>query len=179
MWYEFDPDRHLREVLPYVPFLFMCWFLYHLGWSLYEDLDRQTRIINCRLAKAEACEVHADWLCVRAHSDVFCVCVYVCVLGVCVRLGLMHTQTSSSLGRLTEPLTPLAHQAAEPSGWEILSEWRQWEAHLPSSTGPVWVRWDSAVCVWGCVRVCFCLMRSPIGTPNNSECAHREFPQEK
>lgn len=105
-------------------------------------------------------------VCVRT-----CACVCVCVRAW---IGLMHTQTSSSLGTLTEPLTPLAHQATEPSGWEILSEWRQWEAHLPSSTGPVWVRWDG---VWGCV--CFCLMLSPVGTPNNGECARREFPQEK
>lgn len=84
-----------------------------------------------------------------------CVCLYTCVC-VCVRIGLMRTPTSSPLGRLTEPLTPLAHQAADPSGWEILSERRQWEAHLPSSTGPVWVGWDGGVCVCACVRGCVC-----------------------
>ncbi len=136
----------------------LCWFLY-LGWSLYEDPDRQTRIINCRLAKTEACEVHADCLCVRMLA---CVCV-------CARIGLMQTQTSSSLGRLTEPLTPLAHQAAEPSGWEILSEWRQWEAHLPSSTGPVWARWDGVLCVCACVRVCMCMFLSDAFTHRDSK----------
>ena len=139
------PSQTVIWSAPHESGLFMCWFLHHLGWSLYEDSDGQTRIINCTLAKAEACKVHADRLCVHVF-------VYSCVC-VCARIGLMHTQTSSSLGRLTQPLTPLAHQAAEPSGWEILSEWRRWEAHLPSSTDSVWVRWDAALCVCMCVYV--------------------------
>ena len=69
----------------------------------------------------------------------------------CVRvtIDLAHTQSSPSVGRLAELLTPLAYQAAEPSGCEILSEWQQWEPHLPFNTGPV--RLSASVCT--CVFV--------------------------
>lgn len=86
-----------------------------------------------------------------------------------VPIDLAHTQTGPSLGRLAELLTPLAYQAAEPSGGEILSEWQQWEPHLPFNTGPV--RLSASVCT--------CVFLSDALTPNNGECAHREVPQKR
>lgn len=139
---------------PSISIIFIHQLFPHLVWSLHEDPDRQPRIINLRWANAEASKDGAD--CV-------CVCARVCWF------GFTHTETSSSLGTLTEPLTPLARRAAEPSGWDIHSERRRREAHLPSSTGPVRMRWDGAA---------FCLMPLPVGTPNNSECARRDFPLE-
>lgn len=65
-----------------------------------------------------------------------------------VTIDLAHSQTSPSLGRLAELLTPLAYQAAEPSGLEILSEWQQWEPHLPFNTGPVRLSASAGTCVF-------------------------------
>lgn len=115
------------------------------NWPLHEDSDKQTRIVNSRFAKPSY----------FTQNGYMCACLHLCV---CAHV---HNQTSSSFGTLTEPLTPLAHQAAEPSGWEILSEWRQWEVHVPSSIDPVWAWWDERVCVRVCARVhaslwCFC-----------------------
>lgn len=74
-----------------------------------------------------------------AASACDCVCAH-----VHVAIDPARAQTGPSLGRLAELLTPLAYQAAEPSGYEILSEWQQWEPHLPFNTGPA--RLSACVC---------------------------------
>lgn len=147
------PDRDVKRrinliyvLLPLLVGLISLW----RSWRAHEDHKRPT-------GRGRSLRGSCRWaVCVRARA-----CLHSCLwVFVCAWFGLIRTQTSSSLGRLTEPLTPLAHQAAEPSGWEIFSEWRQWESHLPSSTGPVWVWWDGAVCVHAYTRVCMCMFLS-------------------
>lgn len=90
-----------------------------MGWSLYEDPDRQTRIINRRLAKIEACVVHADWLCVCVHACT-CVCVSLCVLGLasCIPRPVPHLACLQSRLPLwpTKQLSPLGERSFQSGG---------------------------------------------------------------
>lgn len=72
------------------------------------------------------------------------VCAHTCTLRLIPRVP----RAGPRLAGLAELLTPLAYQAAEPSGCEILSEWQQWEPHLPFNAGPARVSASVCTCVF-------------------------------